>query len=105
MNATLHLFERDGVFDVYLSRMSLVRVFKRGEIFALCNAVLAKTQHGLDARELVEAIVQAKGMDKNDAVLRKALAWSIINVMGAQFRRGKVRDVGRRRGVRVRALA
>lgn len=64
MNAALHLFERDGVFDVYLSRMSLVRVFKRGEIFALCNAVLAKTQHGLDTRELAVAVLQAKGMTK-----------------------------------------
>jgi hypothetical protein len=43
----------------------------------------------------------AKGMNDGDAVLRKALAWSIINVMRAQHRRGKVADAGKRRGVRV----
>ena len=43
----------------------------------------------------------AKGMNDGDAVLRKALAWSIINVMRAQHRRGKVVDAGKRRGVRV----
>lgn len=104
VNATLQLFERDGVQASYTSRISLIRVFKRGEIFALCKAELAESPDGVDTRELARAVLRAKGMDENDAVLRKALAWSVINVMRAQYRRGKVGDAGRRRGVRLWSL-
>lgn len=81
--------------------MSLIRVFRRGEIFEICKAALAQAPDCMDTRELALAVLRAKGMDESDAVLRKALAWSIINVMRAQFRRGKVADAGKRRGVRM----
>ena len=42
INATLQLFERYGAPRDYPSRMSIIRVFKRGEIFALCEAALAR---------------------------------------------------------------
>jgi hypothetical protein len=35
-----------------------------------------------------------KGMDEADAVLRKAVAYSIANVMRQQFSRGYVSDAG-----------
>jgi hypothetical protein len=101
VNATLQLFERDGVPNAYPSRTNLVRVFRRGEIFAICKAALAQAPAGMDTRELALAVLRAKEMDEGDAVLRKALAWSIINVMRVEHRRGKVADAGRRRGVRV----
>jgi len=47
-------------------------------------------------------VLRSKGMDEGDTVLRKALAWSIINVMRAQNRRGGVLDAGKRRGVLIR---
>ncbi len=101
VNATLQLFEREGVPNGYPSRTNLVRVFRRGEIFSICKAALAQAQAGMDTRELALAVLRAKEMDEGDAVLRKALAWSIINVMRVEHRRGKVADAGRRRGVRV----
>jgi hypothetical protein len=104
VNATLQLFERDGVPNAYPSRMNLIRVFQRGEIFAICKAALAQAPVGMDTRELALAVLTAKGMDNQDAVLRKAVAYSIINVMRQQFRRGNVVDAGRRRGVRVWSL-
>ena len=55
----------------------------------------------MDTRELALAVLTAKGMDIQDAVLRKAVAYSIINVMRQQFRRGNVTDAGERKGVRV----
>jgi hypothetical protein len=104
VNATLQLFERDGVPGVYPSRMSLIRVFRRGEIFAICRAALAQYPAGMDTRELALAVLRAKGMDAQDAVLRKAVAYSIINLMRQQFRRGNVTDAGKRCGVRVWSL-
>ncbi len=101
VNATLQLFERDAAPNVYPSKMSIIRVFRRGEIFAICKIALAQAPAGMDTRELALEVLRAKGMDEDDAVLRKALAWSIINVMRAQHRRGKIADAGRRLGVRV----
>jgi hypothetical protein len=104
VNATLQLFQRDGVANAYPSKMSIIRVFRRGEIFALSRAALAQAPTGMDTRELALAVLRAKGMDAQDAVLRKAVAYSIINVMRQQFRRGNVADVGKRCGVRVWSL-
>ena len=42
VNATLELFEREGAAGAYPSRMSIVRMFKRGEIFSLCKTALCK---------------------------------------------------------------
>lgn len=101
VNATLQLFERDGVPNAYPSKMSIIRVFRRGEIFAICKEALVQAHAGMDTRELALAVLRAKGMNEDDAVLRKAVAYSIINVMRQQFRRGKVADSAKRRGVRV----
>lgn len=92
VNTTLQLFERDSVQTPYPSRISLIRVFKRGEIFALCKAELAESPGGLDTRELARAVLRAKGMDESDVVPRKATAYSIINVMRQQFRRWRISD-------------
>ena len=101
VNATLQLFERDGVPSNYSSKMSIIRVFRRGEIFAICKVALAQAPAAMNTRELALAVLRAKGMDEGDLVLRKALAWSIINVMRAQHRRGMVADAGRQCGVRL----
>jgi len=101
VNATLQLFERDGIPNAYASKMSIIRVFKRGEIFSICKTALVQAPAGLDTRELALAGLRAKGMDEGDAVLRKAVAYSIINVMRQQFRRGNITDAGKRNGVRV----
>ena len=47
--------------------MSLIRVFRRGEIFAICKAALAQAPAGMDTRELA---ARAVGMDEGDAVRR-----------------------------------
>lgn len=100
VNATLQLFEHKGP-NGYPSRTNLVRVFRRGEIFAICKGALAQAPAGMDTRELALAVLRAKEMDEGDVVLRKALAWSIINIMRTQYRRGNVADAGKRHGVRM----
>jgi len=81
--------------------MSIIRVFKCGDIFAICKDTSAQAPDGLDTCELVLNLLKAKGTDEGDAVHRKALAYSIINVMQQQFRRGRVSDARKRHGVRV----
>jgi hypothetical protein len=67
VNATLQLFEREGVPNAYPSRMNLIRVFRRGEIFAICKAALWQAPIGMDTRELALAVLTAKGVDIQDA--------------------------------------
>jgi hypothetical protein len=101
VNSTLELFEKGGSSAVYSSHLSIVRMFKRGELFALCKTALAGASEGLDTRELARAVIRAKGMDETDAVLRKAIGFRIVQVMLRQEARGYAATAGRRRGVRV----
>jgi len=70
VNAILQLFERDGVPSNYSSKMSIIWVFRRGEIFAICRETVAQAPVGMDTRELALAVLRAKGMDEGDAVRR-----------------------------------
>jgi poly-gamma-glutamate capsule biosynthesis protein CapA/YwtB (metallophosphatase superfamily) len=98
VNATLELLERNSGQTAYPSRLSIVRMFKRGELFALCNAALAEAPKGLDTRELALAMIRAKGMDEADTVLRKAIGFRIVQVMLRQEARGYAAAMGKRRG-------
>ncbi|MGH6936305.1 MAG: hypothetical protein ACRED2_09010 [Methylocella sp.] len=101
INATLELFEREGVECAYPSRLSIARMFKRGEIFGLCKAALAAASDGLDTRELALAVIRAKRMDEIDAILRKAICFRIVQAMLRQEIRGHVASNLKRKGVRV----
>jgi hypothetical protein len=101
INATLELFERDGSESIYPSRLSIVRMFKRGEIFSLCQAALAGASKGLDARELTQVVIHSKGMDEADSLLRRAIGYRIVQTMLRQKMRSGVSSIGKRRGVRV----
>jgi hypothetical protein len=74
VNATLELFEREGAAGAYPSRMSIVRMFKRGEIFSLCKTALSETQDGLDTRELALCAIRAKHMAKAIETCARLLA-------------------------------
>jgi hypothetical protein len=101
VNETLQLFERDSTPAAYPSRLSIVRMFKRGELFDLCKISLVQAPEGLDTRELSRAVIRAKEMDENDSVLRKAIGFRIVQVMLRQSARGLVAGAGKRKGVRV----
>ena len=101
----LALFEASGEFSELGAHVSIVRLFKRREMFGICREALTQAPGGLDTRELALAVIRAKGLDEADAVMRKAVALSIINVMYGQTKRGKVASGGKRRGVRVWWLA
>lgn len=101
VNATLRLFELNGAHEVFPVHMDLTRLFKRGEVFAICKQALEAAPDGLDTRELALAVIRAKGMDEADAVLRKAINYRIVQAMRMQEMRGRVSGAGRRKGVRV----
>lgn len=101
VNATLELFERDGGAITYPSRLSIARMFKRGEIYTMCKAELGGAADGLGTRELAIAVIRAKGMDEGDKVLRKAIALRIAQAMLRHEKRGQLIGDVKRRGVRV----
>jgi hypothetical protein len=74
--------------------MDRLRLFKRGEIVTLCKAALAK-EGRLDTRELAFRVIQAKGMDEADAVLRTSLAFRIVQALRLQAKRGTVTSLGK----------
>lgn len=98
VNATLALFAQEGELR---PTMTLSRMFKRGEIFAICKQAIEATGKPLDTRELARAVAVAKGMDGDDRVLRKALALSVVTVLGMRAKRGQIGAAGKRAGVRL----
>ncbi len=69
------------------------RLFRRGEMVTLCKAALAS--HGpQDTRELARRVAEAKGMDSADPVLRKALAYRIVQALTLQWKRGGLGSEG-----------
>jgi hypothetical protein len=101
VNATLRMFELNGEHEVFPVHMDLTRLFKRGEVWRICQEALTLEPDGLDTRELALAVIRAKGMDEGDVVLRKSINYRIVQAMRMQEKRGKVLGEGKRRGVRM----
>jgi hypothetical protein len=99
VNATLAMFaapEGRTQFPVY---MDTLRLFKRGEIVTICKAALKAGP--LDTRELALAVIKAKGMDAKDAVLRRSIAFRIVQALNMQAKRRTIAQLPKRKGVRV----
>ncbi|QXX75350.1 hypothetical protein [Methylovirgula sp. HY1] len=101
VNATLRLFELNGAHEVFPVHADVTRLFRRGEMVRLCKDALAGAPEGLDTRELARAVIIAKGLDAEDAVLRKAVAYRIVQALTGQWQRGGLTSGGKRQGVRV----
>ena len=100
VNAVIAIYEGSGAPASLAPYVDLHRVFKRGEITELCKAALAQ-EGPLDTRELAVRVIRAKGMNEADRLLRRALAYKIVNALGKQVQRGALENAGRRAGVRV----
>jgi hypothetical protein len=99
VNATLAMFEAPEGRTQFPVYMDTLRLFKRGEIVTICKAALKGGP--LDTRELALAVIKAKGMDSKDAVLRRSIAFRIVQAMSLQAKRGKVTKAAKRKGVRM----
>ena len=83
----------------------LHRVFKRTQQIELCRQALAKKGPQTTA-QLAAYIMEARGLDARDLVMRRAVMQRLINALVMQFKRGKLVDKGRAKGgVRIWALA
>ena len=100
VNAVIAVFEASGAPDSIAPYVDLHRVFKRGEITAICRDALA-SEGPLDTRELAVRVIRAKRLDDTDKPLRKAVAYRLVNALAKQVKRGTLGDAGKRAGVRV----
>ena len=84
--------------------MDISRLWKRGEMFGVCKAALAK-EGPLDTRELAVRVIAEKGLDGIDSVLRQSVAYRIVQMMTMNWKRGLVGSSGKRKSVRVWCLS
>ena len=79
----------------------LNRLFAYGEMFRLCKAALEEAGKPLTTREIARAVIRAKGWDEDDAMLRKAVSYRLIQNLTRAAMQGRIRSAGKLRGVRV----
>jgi hypothetical protein len=98
--ATLRLFELNGEPQQFPAYADIGRLWKRGEIVSVCRDALAK-EGPLDTRELARRVIRAKGLDEGDGVLRKTVAYRIVQALSSAAKRGTIQSPGKCNGVRV----
>ena len=103
VNAVLRLYELDGERREFPAYVDLGRLWKRGEISAICRQALEQ-EGPLDTRELAERVIRAKGLDEDDKVLRQTVTFRIVQVLSIAAKRGRFASEGKRKGVRVWVL-
>jgi hypothetical protein len=104
VNAVISIFEATGDRDETKVYTDIHRLFRRGEMTAICRAAL--TVHGpMNTRALVTHILTAKGLDAGDKVLAKSVAARLIHALRMQTKRGMLAISRRERGVTVWTVA
>jgi hypothetical protein len=79
--------------------VDIYRMFKRGEMVAICKAALAKGP--MNTRQLSAVLLSAKGLDASDKVLAKAISYRLIHALRIQARSGKLVGAGRDKAARI----
>jgi len=100
VNACIAMFEVSGEPGDVTPYIDLHRLFKRGEVIAICKDALAR-EGELDTRQLAHRVMIAKGLDTGDKVLSRSLCIRIVQALRMQAKRGKVTALDKRKGVRV----
>ncbi len=80
VNATLAIFEPTADPSGVKAYMDTSRLFPRGEIVKLCRTAL-EAEGPLDTRQLALRVAAATGLDGSDPMIRKALAYRIVQAM------------------------
>jgi hypothetical protein len=93
INAAITIFEASGETNTLASYVDLQRLFKSGEMAAMCKAALADGPK--DTRQIVAHIVEAKGLDAGDRVLAKAVNRRLNYTLRIQARGGTLVVTGR----------
>ena len=101
--ATITIFEASGDPEDMPRYVDVHRLYKRGELWAICKAAL-EAEGPLCTRELALRVMRAKGLDEGDGVLRLNLTYRCVQALRMQAKRGKVATAGKRRGAWVWTL-
>jgi hypothetical protein len=104
INAAIRIFEitEDGASaggNHVAPYVDIYRIFKRGEMVAICKAALAKGP--MNTRQLSAVLLNAKGLDASDKVLAKAISYRLIHALRIQARSGKIVAMSREKAARV----
>jgi hypothetical protein len=96
--AAIRIFEASGDPADLASYADLHRLFRYGEMWALCSKALANGG-SLTTRELATHVMKAKGLDAGDRVLAKAITYRLIQSLSMQKGRKRVDMIDKRKGV------
>jgi hypothetical protein len=101
VNAVIAMYGRETDPEGWQAHMSVAKVFARGKIFAICKKALEAEPDGLDTRQLAAILLREKGLDENDRLMRRNVAYNIVQIMGSRLKRGSIASSGKRNGVRI----
>ena len=95
-------FHRQNIDNAdFLPHMSIRRQFKQNEIRGLCITALKAFGGCLDTRQLASFVIERKGLDTQDAALKKKIVFSVMQAMKTARRKRIVIDAGHQLGVRL----
>jgi hypothetical protein len=94
--AAIRIFEASGDPKDMSRYVDSYQLFRHGEPWAICSAALSKGP--LDTRQLVTALMAAKGMEVGDRVLAKGLTNRLTHSLRMQECRRRVQRAGKRHG-------
>lgn len=80
---------------------NLNRLFVYGEMFGLCKRAIEEAGRPLTTREIALAVIRAKGWDESDAMLRKAVAYRLIQSLTRAASQDRIVKLGKHKGVSV----
>ena len=100
IDRSIRLFDPNAERDDVTAYFELGKLWKRGEIVAVCRDVL-QHEGPLNTRQLAVRVAKAKGIDDQDATLIKLLTFRITRTLSNAMKRELVRDGGRERGIRL----
>ena len=105
VNAVLPLFDAKAAQgSPSANMMRLGKVFGPGEYLALSLAAIAAHGAPMTTSELAAFIMDRKGWDRGDLVLRRSLVRRLTEALQKARRRGSIASQGQQRGVTVWAL-
>ena len=102
VTAVLSLYELSPATQTHFPAYAhLNRLFAYGEMFGLCKRAIKEAGRSLTTREIALAVIRIKRWDEQDMMLRKAVAYRLIQSLGTAARQGRIGDAGKRKGVRI----
>ena len=93
INAAIRIFELGDAEGKFAAPyVDIYRLFKRGEMAAICRDALKDGPR--NTRELALVVMKARGLDTGDKVLAKAIGYRLIHTLRIQARIGKLAAIG-----------